>query len=209
MKKLALHLFTLATAALGFTTLGASHARAQANLSFSGGLGAPLTLTLNAPITYLVTSNATQGGSPDFVLQGLGNLFGGVGSSVTSTITFTTLRGSTQTTSNVVNFLGSGYGGNSIASNDAYLIVLPHPGVQIGDTVTLNAGTVTTTANFNGASPANGAYQTFLTDDFGNRMTALNGVAGAVPEPSTWAAVALGAAGLGVVTYRRRAVPAA
>ena len=35
-------------AALGLVILGAARARAQANLTFSGGPGAPLTLTLSA-----------------------------------------------------------------------------------------------------------------------------------------------------------------
>ena len=81
---------TLAAICCSLATLGAAHAHAQADLTFSGGNGAPLSLTLNAPVTYLVMT-APDGTASFFVFQGVGNIFGGgqIGDTVSSTITFT------------------------------------------------------------------------------------------------------------------------
>ena len=72
----------------------------------------------------------------------------------------------------------------------------------MGNTVVLQAGTLTTISNFAGAPPAGGSFPTFIADNKGNKLDPVNGVAG-VPEPSTWALLGLGVAGLGVVTLRR------
>ena len=54
-----------------------------------------------------------------------------------------------------------------------------------------------------GAPPVGGSFPTFLFGDQGTRLDVVNGVS-VVPEPSTWARLGVGLAGLGVVTLRRR-----
>ncbi len=178
--------------------LGAAHARAQANLTFSGGLGKPLVLTLNAPVTYAVTTAGAKGSAPSFDFQGVGN-FGDAGS-VNGNITYTIDGGSAQ----AIGLLRSGFSGGSLATTDAYIFGLLG-GVAVGDLVVLNAGTLTTPGNFAGVPPASGSFQTFLIDGNGNKLDAVNGVS-VVPEPSTWAlllGVGAGLLGLGTSRHRR------
>lgn len=189
---------SLLAAALALATLGVSHACAQANLTFSGGLGAPLTLTLNSPVTYTITVSNNH--APIFLFQGVGNAFNNSSPAVSGTITFTIDGGAAQTFTT----MNSGNVNGSRAANDVYTYGAL-PGVAVGDTVVLNTGTLTTTANFAGAPPASGSYQTFITNPAGSQLDAVNGVS-AAPEPSTWAFVAAGMGLLGVTLHRRRAV---
>jgi hypothetical protein len=187
----------------GVTTLllaaAPGRAHAQADLTFSGGQGMPLVLTLNAPVTYLVTTAAASGHAPFFDLQGLGNLF--ANPAVGITITFTINTGVAQMLYNI----NSGPMFGSVASTDAYLYGT-FPGVAVGDTVVLSAGTLTTSGNFAAAAPANGSYPTFLFDDNGIKLDAADGVSGgtAAPEPSTWALLLSSAGLLGLMLRRRR-----
>ena len=75
---------------------------------------------------------------------------------------------------------------------------------QPGDVFTLNAGSFTTTANFPGPAPSGGTFTTFVAD---NLLTPISSAGvpggGAVPEPSTYAAIA-GAAALGFAMWRRK-----
>ena len=174
-------------------------AHAQADLTFSGGNGAPLSLELNAPVTYVVTA-APAFGSPQFDLQGVGDVFGGNtgGLSLSGTITFTINGGAAQTLSTI----RSGFINGNVAATDASLFGA-EPGVAVGNTVVLDAGTLTTTGNFAGAPPASGSYPTFLVDAYGQRLDVVNGVA--APEPSTWALLGLGGAtALGLTLGQRR-----
>ncbi len=77
------------------------------------------------------------------------------------------------------------------------------PGVAVGNVIVLNTGTLTSIQNFAGASPAGGSFPTFLVDNNGTRLDAVNGVS-AAPEPSTWALLSVGASLVGVATWHRR-----
>ena len=187
------------TATLLLATLGASHARAQAMLTFTGGNNTALTLTLNAPVTYTITASAGNNLSPFFDFQGVGNVFSNLG--VSGTITFTINGGVAQTFTN----LNSGVTLGSIAATDAYIFG-SEPGVVVGNTVVLQAGTLTTANNFAGAPPASGSYQTFITDGQGNKLDAVNGVS-AVPEPDTWTWLLVGVGALAAWHVRRQGRP--
>jgi hypothetical protein len=194
---LALRPLLLAGAALLLLAAAPGRAHAQANLTFSGGLGTPLRLTLNAPVTYAVTTAGAASNAPFFVFQGVGNVFGGT-PSVSGTVTFSINGGAAQT----FNILGSGGSGNSLAATDAFLYG-SLPGLAVGNVVVLTAGTLTTSSNFVSAPPAGGSFPTFIIDGSGNKLDAVNGVAGPVPEPSTWALLGVGTGLLGVTLHRR------
>jgi hypothetical protein len=184
---------------LGIATLTVlpQKAGAQANLTFSGGSGTPLTMTIAAPITYTITTTSPV--APIFVFQGVGNPFLDILPSVTATMTFSINGGAAQT----INGINSGVTGGSVATNDVWIFGSV-PGVTTGDTVSLTAGAITTTTNIAAAAPANGAFDTFLVDLLnGNKISTLGSSSSAAPEPGTLALLALGTA-LGIVARRRK-----
>ncbi len=122
------------------------HVHAQADLTFSGGDGAPLQLTLNAPVTYVVTT-ASDGVGLGFDFQGVGNLFAEK-AYVTGTITYAVDGGTPMS----VPYFNSGFAGGGVAATDVYLFGAMS-GVAVGDIVVLNAGTLTTNADFEDAPP--------------------------------------------------------
>ena len=83
-----------------------------------------------------------------FVFQDIGNVFGNT-PTVSGSITFTINGGTAQTFTRFF----SGVANGSIASGDVVLAGA-QPGVAVGNTVVLAAGTLTTTGNFAGAPPA-------------------------------------------------------
>lgn len=197
-----------AAVVLGLLGLGLSSAHAQSvNLSISGGSNTPLVISFTTPITFTigVTPNTTNN-YPHFVFEGLGNLFGSANTlSLTSAPTYSRNGGASNLS---LVTLGSGMvgagGSNPIAANDVWVYGPVLTGnMVIGDTFTLAAGTFITT-NYSGVAPASGSYSTFLADTNGLNL----GAGSAIPEPSTYAAIA-GAAALGLALWhRRRRVPA-
>jgi hypothetical protein len=184
---------------LGIATLTVlpQKAGAQANLTFSGGSGTPLTMTIAAPITYTITTTSPV--APFFIFQGVGDLFLTDTPSVTGTVTFSINGGAAQT----IDIIGSGVTGGSLAADDVYIFG-SSPGVTTGDTVFLTAGAITTTTNIAAAAPANGAFDTFIVEGGGgDKISTLGSSSSAAPEPGTLALLALGTA-LGIVARRRK-----
>lgn len=183
---------------LGIATLTVlpQKAGAQANLTFSGGSGTPLTMTIAAPITYTITTTSPV--APIFAFQGVGNPFLDTLPSVTATMTFSINGGAAQT----INGINSGYTGGSLATNDVYIFG-SFPGVTTGDTVFLTAGTITTITNIAAAAPANGAFDTVIVRGNGDKISTLGSSSSAAPEPGTLALLALGTA-LGIVARRKK-----
>lgn len=173
--------------------LGVS-ANGQADLSFSGGNGSPITMTLNMSVSYTITANA--GTAPIFIFEDVGNIFGGAAATVTGTITYTINGGSPFS----LDYMNSGVTVGSVTPNDVYVASNSFPGVSIGDVVVLNLGSLTTTSNVAAAPPSNGLYSTFISDGSGDQISTA-GVA--IPEPAT-SALLLGFGGLAYVARRIR-----
>ncbi len=151
--------------------------QAQANLTFSGGNGTPLSITLLKPVTYTINEvNCANAGTtppgtgPVFLFDEAGNPFFNTFPSVTGTITYSINGGAAQpiTTAN------SGRASNILTTNDIRVFGSQQP-VSIGSTVVLSAGTITTTGNVAAAPPANGSFPTFIVNNLSLRCSS-NGV---------------------------------
>lgn len=175
-------------------------ARGQALLSFDGGSGQRLSLTLNAPVIYRVTSIPSSGSAtPIFNFQGVGDLFSRQAPQVFGSIAYSVDGGTPRT----ISFLNSGFVGGDVRANDLYAVPSltgSQPLVSFGQTVSLLAGTVTTVAVVQVAAPPSGTYSTFLSESSG---TAISGPGLSVPEPRVWSILAAGALFFGVCRQKR------
>lgn len=190
MKRL---LFTLAAIAAPLLPAGA-----QANLSFSGGNGIPLTMTLQQSVQYTINSVPTTG-APAFVFVGLGNLFPSL-PSFTGSITYSVNGAGAFSLTQI----GSGFTGGNISSTDAFLFNNFVP-LFVGDVVRLNAGTLTSAVNFAPAAPTSKAYATFIIEDGGAQRSTLGvSTSSVVPEPSTYLLMVAGLSLLGITARRRK-----
>lgn len=176
-------------------------AHAQANLTFTGGSGTPLTVTLATPITYTVTQALNDRLIFAFDAVGGGN-FGF--SSVTGTLSYRINNGAI----NTIGFLGNGSTLGDITAD--YLLLYNESTstiLSVNDTVTLTSGTIATNGNIAAARPANVTFTTFLVRSSGGGRVSTNGVAtiNAVPEPGEWATMGMAGAGLcGLMVRARR-----
>lgn len=184
--------YVVAALGLGALFTAAPSAHAQANLTFTGGNNAPLTLSLASPITYTVTATAPAQNGPGFVLQGVGNLFGSSFFSLTGNISFRVNGGTVRT----IDLITSGQTNGAVTPTDVYFFSSALPGVNNGDVVTLTAGTVTTIGDVTAATPSAGSFTTFLSGQDLARVSN-NGVAiTAAPEPGSVALVGVGFVGM-------------
>lgn len=142
-------------------------AQAQANLTFSGGNGTPLSTTLQQLVVYTVTDLSCLGESntPIFVFQGAGNPLGDE-RQVTGTISFSYSNGP----SRFIDMEGSGNTVNEFSLNDLYLY-RSVSGAATSNTIVLSAGTITTASNVSAAPPAGGSFTTFIVSRSGRRCS--------------------------------------
>ena len=176
---------------LSISLLSTKTAQAQANLAFSGGSGTPLTITLLSPVTYTITT-APLFKAAYFMFRG--DAFPNNEWTTTSTITYSINGGAAQS----LNHVGGGLLGGDIVRTDIYTYGALFD-ANVGDTVLLSAGAMTTLPNFAAPALTDGVYSTFLVDAFGNKISSV-----AAPEPTTLALIVLGSGSMGFITRLRR-----
>jgi hypothetical protein len=134
-----------------------------AQVTFSGGSGAPLSFSLKAPVTYTVTAAPTNL-APYFVFRNTENLNFAV--PISGSITYSVNGGPAQT----LVIARSGFSIGELAVEDLFFYGT-FIALNVGDVVTLTAGTCTTTGNVAAAAPANGSYTTLIFDGNGVPIT--------------------------------------
>lgn len=193
---------------------GAATLNAQVLLSFSGGNGTEVKVTWLSPITYTLTGTTLNSGvNPYFVFQSVTNsqnIFSVQGTPAAGAPSYTsTGAGATDGTQTINNFYAITTAHNDVAVGDIQFRATTDTAntfLTNGDVFTLTAGSLSytgspqTSKTYLGALPANGLYNTFIVDAADMRLG--NGVS-AIPEPSTYAAIA-GAAMLGLAVWKRR-----
>jgi len=153
-------------------------------VTFSGGSGTPLSFTLTEPVTYLITANSPVGSAPFFILQNVGsNIFPTSAPFLTGDITFTINGGSPISIGQITQIVDLGFPIGVLTVNDLLFwapqganTVNAIPGVSIGDTIVLSAGTLTTTSDVVAPAPPSGVFNTFITDGNGNLISAPSSV---------------------------------
>lgn len=163
---------------------------ADPSLTFSGGTDSPLTINLDTPVTYVAT--VSSGSAPAFIFQNVGDLYSGV-FTVTGNITYSINGG----TANAITGIQWNFHNNDVTAND-FIMYPDFVTVNAGDTVTLSAGSITTSSSLTGAiTPPSGSYASFIASQDGVKL----GSGSAVPEP---APLALGLAGLAALLLCHR-----
>jgi len=192
---------------------GAASANAQTvYLTFTGGGGAPVTVSWSAPITYNLNFTST-GYNPYFVFQSIANAstaFPNTGPlSPVGAPTYTSTGVGSADGTDTINYTNSAAGNhNLVASNDLVFWsttdTITTTFLTSGDVITLSAGSLMynpPNGNYSGTMPVSGYYSTIVVD--AAYLNPSSPGVSAIPEPSTYAAFA-GAAMLGFVAWRRR-----
>lgn len=164
------------------TAAFAASANGQVYLSFSGGSGSPISMTLAAPIHYTINV-APETSAPLFLFQDVGSMFywpGGGEVLLTGNLRYSVNGVGDYPMTNI----SSGVVGGAVGFLDAFLGGGPVEGTSVapGDVITLSSGTITTNHSFAAAVPESRFYQTYLVDGFANRVSDYT-----IPEPSTYA----------------------
>ncbi len=165
-------------------------------LEFSGGSGAPLSITIVEPVMFMVNVPQGVSGSPAFLIEDIGEIFAGfTNAGVSGNDTFTVNNGAPVT-------MATFFGGINAGTPDLNDLVMTGSmsSMAEGDVIILSAGTLTTNAAVAAAAPTAGDYNMYFYDMETMLRAGTDGTT--VPEPS--AAVLAGLAGAGIALRRRR-----
>jgi hypothetical protein len=164
--------------------------RGQADLTFAGGSGAPLTLTLAQSMRYVI--NANHGPyQPTFFFAGVPTTGFGSPILMNGNVFFTVNSGPPQ----AVTLLSFGSGGIILAQNSTAI-------ANFGDTITLFAGTLVSTSNVFQASLPSGQYVTYIPGAGAtSNQISTNGVP--IPEPTSVQLMGIAGAALCVIAWWR------
>lgn len=194
---------------LGSLALHATGHAQSVYLTFSGGSGTPVVITWSTPIVYTLTATtANSGVNPYFVFQSITNISTAVPVDTVGNIpgggpTYTsTGAGSGDGTQTINSFYTTSPHGVVAANDLVFRATLDTTNTLLtaGDVISLSAGHLQSTNTYSGIMPTSGFYNTFITDAaYGGNL----GAGSAIPEPSTYAAIA-GAAALGLALWHRR-----
>jgi hypothetical protein len=189
-------------ALLGAMAVDASHHAQAQGFSYSGGNGTPLTVTLDSDLQFTVTQAITDNGGAiifyDNTAFSTSQAFQQDNSAVVSGLVLTDSR-----TGIIPAMTGSSFDGCCSSYDDSffygYFTANNICNIQVGDVLTLSAGSATTQYAFNAPAPT--PSDSFVVkNNYGVQIGA--GTFAPVPEPSTLALAGLG--GLGLLRFRRR-----
>jgi hypothetical protein len=149
-------------AAFVATTLGAPP---KVYLSFSGGNGSPLQVTVSQPISYVVQSSGSDAVFFNFI--GTNVTFGGMApNGPSTTLRWTKNGGSPQTFDEVA----SAFTGGDLTAGDLWFGAMGGARA-VNDVFVISPGTLTSLGNVAAVRPPDGYYTTFLDDGPGNRTS--------------------------------------
>lgn len=156
-------------------------------------------LQITAPVSFTINAG---GNAQAFVLSNWVTSDGSqTAGGLAPNVSFTLNGAAGLTAGSLYDNLASTIG--SVGANDGYIFLNSSFTVTSGNTVTLSAGTyaIPAVGNYNPQTTQTFTGNMFITDNGGVRLSPNVSV---VPEPGTWALLAAGAGGLGVVALRRR-----
>ena len=173
--------------------LASSAANAAVPVTFAGGSGAPLTITLDQPYQFHTFAETNR---HMFVVHGVGDFMNSFGMQLVGDITFSVNGGPARA---ITNFgTGSSGGGGDLGADDMYLNsadLYSEP----GSIVVLSAGTLSTHFPIPETAPASGSFDLMIHNATG-QMVSYGGVP--VPEPASLGLAMVGAAAM--LRRRRR-----
>ncbi len=179
--------------------------RAAPVITFSGGSGSPLSITLNEPITF--TLNQSYGES--FIYIALDELYPTDQplqflSNASSSFTLSGLGYSATANNGPI----VGWNGGSSDPRDIVFDFVGAGSLANGAQITLSAGQLVTSGNMTGPLPTAASFSVWLRHNNGGVLTPISNQvsvtnASAIPEPATTTALA-GLAVFGALLARRR-----
>jgi len=183
--------------ALGFWGGLSQNTKGAVTVQFTGGNGAPLSVTIPQPISFIVTE-AFSFYTFGFVIEGVQEL---VSTHATGRLKFSINGGP----GSYLYLIGSGFSLGEISPDDVSLWAYSGPSMQVGDVVTLGPGTITGLDSTLILPPSRTSFEVFMVGEglSGPRRISENAIQ--VPEPSFPSLTMIAVVGFGFKRRRRQA----